>query len=796
MKSWISYKFILLVLSFVMVSSFLVSANDIRISDVRLVPAEEAAPDKIAFNLAWENSWRNPISTGINNWDAAWVFIKYREVGNTGAAWSHLYLSNSAGDYATGIWNGDGAGGIVIEPGLVDARVDANGDLLTAHTPALSGNTVGRNPVVGAFVYRENPGRGRFEVEDIAFAFSLSENGLDSGKLYDFKVFAIEMVYVPQGSFFAGSGGNEEGRFKDGTTENPFRINAAWNAPNTSGGRRIGNEDGQLWGSSTLGNSSIGPTSDATPLDDSWPTGFSGFYSMKYETTQQQYVDFLNTLTRTQQEARFSSTTVGNFMHSGSNQTTPERRNGVRLMSDPGGTVPRVFGNDLNNNNIAGESDDGQWIAMNYLNWMDSAAYMDWAGLRPMTELEYEKAARGPAAPIGNEYAWGTALIISSTYTLNNAGQTDESIATNYSTTAGNAIYDTSVGGDPVRVGIFATGSSNRIQSGASYWGIMELSGNLWERSVTVGDDAGRVFTGLHGNGILSSAGHATITTWPGLVSGQVTGAIGSGFRGGSGTNSATWLRVSDRRLAAAARTARGFLAGFRGARSAGCFNSAAAPTFDTTGSLSPAEVSEGELVTYKVTGSGSYLWVVPNDWTIVTGQGTNEIKVIAGATLPGTVRVADYNSCGAGEEASLEVEKTLEPYTLTLDAFFEAAAQERYAVHLNISTTRDANLLFRTRPVPGEVDRQMRFNGFFFDTRNPSGSFKEHDFEATGQPDGEFQATIRDVPNDHTRIVFEMIADFFPNGSTTFQFELEVYDIDRQEIIFSQILQEEYMDF
>lgn len=142
------------------------------------------------------------------------------------------------------------------------------------------------------------------------------------------------------------------------------------------------------------------------------------------------------------------------------------------------------------------------------------------------------------------------------------------------------------------------------------------------------------------------------------------------------------------------------------------------------------------------------------------------------------------------------EVARTLEPYPLVLDAFFDATAQERYAVRLGISTTRDANLLFRTRPVPGEVNRQMRFDNSFFDTRDATlGSFVPHTFTATGQPDGEFLATIRGVPANHTIIIFEMIADDFPNGSTTFKFELEVYDIDRGEVVFSQILEEEYLD-
>ena len=42
---------------------------------------------------------------------------------------------------------------------------------------------------------------------------------------------------------------------------------------------------------------------------------------------------------------------------------------------------------------------------------MNLCTYLDWAGLRPMTELEYEKICRGPSAPVAGEYAWGSTTI-------------------------------------------------------------------------------------------------------------------------------------------------------------------------------------------------------------------------------------------------------------------------------------------------------------------------------------------------------------------------------------------------
>jgi hypothetical protein len=49
--------------------------------------------------------------------------------------------------------------------------------------------------------------------------------------------------------------------------------------------------------------------------------------------------------------------------------------------------------------------------AVGYLTWMDLAAFLDWSALRPMSELEYEKTARGSILPVAGEFAWGTTTI-------------------------------------------------------------------------------------------------------------------------------------------------------------------------------------------------------------------------------------------------------------------------------------------------------------------------------------------------------------------------------------------------
>jgi formylglycine-generating enzyme required for sulfatase activity len=192
------------------------------------------------------------------------------------------------------------------------------------------------------------------------------------------------------------------------------------------------------------------------------------------------------------------------------------------------------------------------------VSWEGLTAYMDWAALRPMTELEYEKACRGTAAPVKNEFAWGTNTLqgydpVTGTptairYTVINIAATDESIATNYNPADGNAAWyytgNTTHGEyGPLRAGIFAANSGNtgRVTAGSTYYGIMEMSGNVYEQAVTVGNADGRSYIGHPGNGRLSPLAEQN-ESWPTTFTGGV------GFRGGYyAITAANTLMVADR---------------------------------------------------------------------------------------------------------------------------------------------------------------------------------------------------------------------------------------------------------
>ena len=56
------------------------NANNISVTNVSLTGQNTADNYTfVRFDISWENSWRT--SSAPANWDAAWIFVKYR-VGN------------------------------------------------------------------------------------------------------------------------------------------------------------------------------------------------------------------------------------------------------------------------------------------------------------------------------------------------------------------------------------------------------------------------------------------------------------------------------------------------------------------------------------------------------------------------------------------------------------------------------------------------------------------------------------------------------------------------------------------
>jgi formylglycine-generating enzyme required for sulfatase activity len=307
-----------------------------------------------------------------------------------------------------------------------------------------------------------------FAVEPVG----LRESDVAAGTV-EAHVFGVEMVHIPAGPFSIGDAdpksveGNAFYRSDaQGNHAGTLRITSEAAIP-------VGRQDGSLfYRSGQYAGDAIGPVPEA------FPKGTRAFYVMKYEILQGQYATFLNLIGS--QAAAFR-TPIGTLGYS-------DQRGSIRIE---------------NGRYVAGAPDR----PANWVSWDDGCAFADWAGLRPWTELEFTKAARGPGEPVANDFPWGTA---SKDRLLRRNQPTDELLQT----------------GDADESRLTDT---TRDVLGASFYWVMDLSGSVWEKVVTIGHPRGRAFQGSHGDGRLADYGVATNADWP--LGDHEAG--GYGYRGG-----------------------------------------------------------------------------------------------------------------------------------------------------------------------------------------------------------------------------------------------------------------------
>lgn len=516
-----------IILLFLLVNVVCISyANNISIQKVVITDTNKTAKTAaIRFNISWDNSWRDEV-----NWDAAWIFVKFRRPQDSVWRYRHMTLSQTG--------NSTGSGSTTMKFAIPDDRK-------------------------GAFYYRSGVGAGNVKMDSVKLFWNYAADSVTVIDSVEVKVFATEMVYVPQGNFALGDGNGSQ------KTYNSFQIKSAPNnfvtitdkwSPLVNIMVNIndnGIDDATLHkdGIRISGLGGLDINNDKVADFPDFPTGYRSFYCMKYPVTQGQYADMLNTLSlrdSTFPWMQYYDTTR-------LKKVNPKYKQALQNLDPFYSSIP----NDMQRHTILLDSNEAKYFVSRpdrafgrgQTNYYE--AYSDWAAMRPMTEMEYEKAARGPLPPMykvyrqtnyynynsdttynwsGFDWAWGNDSTIARENNMSNnnsafrtltfsGAENGTEIFSNYNIykryisplsnymMGGNVNNGGDGGSGPYRVGIFATDTSSRISSGATYYGIMDFSKNVAQYLVSAGSSRTRTLSyKKHGDGILNYQGQADQT--------------------------------------------------------------------------------------------------------------------------------------------------------------------------------------------------------------------------------------------------------------------------------------------
>ncbi len=371
-----------------------------HINNVTLAPRDEKT-SVIEFDLAWSGSWRHDV-----NHDAVWIFFKFRtENDPPKGGWRHLFLSADRVLNPTG-YGQDFSGR---QPTFLkgsetwSAPGDTQFDFLVPvdRTPGPGGAM--QEVRAGVFVRRADHGMGSVSGSKLRVLWDLTKSpGVKPDTKVQLKAHDIIMLYVAEAPFYLGSGASESAAFYQTSAEKKQAVekerivngNSTMIIKDREGGDDLllppyrvtssnaiptGTKPGRLWARGAE------PPEDGE-IPAAFPSGYKAFYMARYPLVPSHYAQCLDLLQPDVAQERYHPE---GFPCHGRISRTPE--------GAEGGYTYQGFG---------ARKSKALW----YMCWADVATYDDWACLRPMTELEFEKALRGPRLPMKEEAGssfWG-----------------------------------------------------------------------------------------------------------------------------------------------------------------------------------------------------------------------------------------------------------------------------------------------------------------------------------------------------------------------------------------------------
>src|ERR1700690_4361732 len=147
-------------------------ANNLSVTNVALGTRDPNVHTvMVSFNVSWQNSWRNKI-----NYDAAWLTVR---LNNSQVTPTDKVLCQ------------------ITATGLTPAGTSpGNGSNLQIYVP---------QDATGAFLQPSSTGfRGNINTQNVQLTVNYQNCGFSDTDQIFASIFGMEMVFIPQGSFYAG----------------------------------------------------------------------------------------------------------------------------------------------------------------------------------------------------------------------------------------------------------------------------------------------------------------------------------------------------------------------------------------------------------------------------------------------------------------------------------------------------------------------------------------------------------------------------------------------------------------